>query len=244
MRIKIAVCDSDREAGAYLGGLIAGQEPGAMVEVFASAEELLACDRKFHIHFLDIKGVDGMEIARCLREREQGERSIIIFVTGYREYMEEAFDVQAFHYLLKPIDREKFAQVLERACREAAFSQGQKANHVLLKVMGREDEGGGRRKVLLQDIYYMESNNKNVIVHTVEGTFPVQGTMEEFAQVLGEGFYRCHRCFLVNMAWITGYNQREIQVAGRETVMLAQKRYGAFVKEYLRYAKGGGLVNV
>ena len=156
MRIKIAVCDSDREAGAYLGGLIAGQEPGAMVEVFASAEELLACDRKFHIHFLDIKGVDGMEIARCLREREQGERSIIIFVTGYREYMEEAFDVQAFHYLLKPIDREKFAQVLERACREAAFSQGQKANHVLLKVMGREDEGGGRRKVLLQDIYYYE----------------------------------------------------------------------------------------
>lgn len=242
MRIKIAVCDSDGEAGAYLGELIASQKPDALVEVFASAEELLACDREFHIYFLDIKGIAGMEIARHLRQREKGYRSIIIFVTGYREYMEEAFDVQAFHYLMKPIDKEKFAQVLERACREAVFIQSQRAGHVLLKIMDREE--GGHRKVLLQDIYYVESNNKNVIVHTVEGIFPVQGTMEEFEQVLGEGFYRCHRCYLVNMAWITGYNQREIQVADGETVMLAQKRYGVFVKAYLRYAKGGGLVNV
>ena len=243
MNIKIAVCDSSRESVDCLKDLIVRQKPGTRVQAFASAEELLALGEEFDIYFLDIKGAGGMELARHLRAREQGRRHIIIFVTGYRDYMEAAFDVQAFHYLVKPIDREKFAQVLEKACREAEFLHQQGEDHVILKVRGREGEMESR-KVLLRDIRFVESNNKNVIFHTEGDVFSAQGTMEEFEERLGAGFYRCHRCFIVNMAKITAYNQREIQVAGGEAVMLAHKRYGAFVKEYLRYARGGGMVSV
>ena len=243
MNIKIAVCDSSRESGDCLKDLIVRQKPGTRVQTFASAEELLALGEEFDIYFLDIKGSGGMELAHHLRAREQGRRHIIIFVTGYREYMEAAFDVQAFHYLVKPIDREKFVQVLEKACREAEFLHQQGEDYVLLKVRSREGEMESR-KVLLRDIRFVESNNKNVIFHTEGDVFSAQGTMEEFEERLGAGFYRCHRCFIVNMAKITAYNQREIQVAGGEVVMLAHKRYGAFVKEYLRYARGGGMVSV
>ena len=243
VKIKIAVCDSDTEAGTALKERIGSQKKGAQVQFFASAEELLAFGEEFDIYFLDIKGAGGMALARCLRAREQGRRHIIIFVTGYREYMEAAFDVQAFHYLVKPIDREKFAQVLDKACREAEFLHQQWENHVLLKVRGRDGEMESR-KVLLRDIRFVESNNKNVIFHTEGGAFPAQGTMEEFEERLGPGFYRCHRCYLVNLACITAYSQREIKVTGGETVMLAHKKYGAFVKAYLRHAKGGGLINV
>ena len=243
MKIKIAVCDSDIEAGAALRELIGSQKRGAQVQSFASAEELLAFGEEFDIYFLDIKGAGGMALARCLRARERGRRHIIIFVTGYREYMEAAFDVQAFHYLVKPIDREKFVQVLEKACREAEFLHQQGEDYVLLKARG---QGGDMesRKVFLRDIRFVESNNKNVIFHTEGGSFPAQGTMEDFEERLGAGFYRCHRCYLVNLACITAYSQREIKVTGGETVMLAHKKYGAFVKAYLRYAKGGGLINV
>ena len=243
MNIKIAVCDSSRESGDCLKDLIIRQKPGTRVQTFASAEELLALGEEFDIYFLDIKGSGGMELAHHLRAREQGRRHIIIFVTGYREYMEAAFDVQAFHYLVKPIDREKFVQVLEKACREAEFLHQQGEDYVLLKVRSRDGEMESR-KVLLRDIRFVESNNKNVIFHTEGDVFSAQGTMEEFEERLGAGFYRCHRCFIVNMAKITAYNQREIQVAGGEVVMLAHKRYGAFVKEYLRYARGGGMVSV
>ena len=243
MNIKIAVCDSSRESVDCLKDLIVRQKPGTRVQAFASAEELLALGEEFDIYFLDIKGAGGMELARHLRAREQGRRHIIIFVTGYRDYMEAAFDVQAFHYLVKPIDREKFAQVLEKACREAEFLHQQGEDYVLLKVRSRDGEMESR-KVLLRDIRFVESNNKNVIFHTEGDVFSAQGTMEEFEERLGAGFYRCHRCFIVNMAKITAYNQREIQVAGGEAVMLAHKRYGAFVKEYLRYARGGGMVSV
>ena len=243
MNIKIAVCDSSRESVDCLKDLIVRQKPGTRVQAFVSAEELLAFGEDFDIYFLDIKGAGGMELARHLRAREQGRRHIIIFVTGYREYMEAAFDVQAFHYLVKPIDREKFVQVLEKACREAEFLHQQGEDYVLLKVRSRDGEMESR-KVLLRDIRFVESNNKNVIFHTEGDVFSAQGTMEEFEERLGAGFYRCHRCFIVNMAKITAYNQREIQVAGGEAVMLAHKRYGAFVKEYLRYARGGGMVSV
>lgn len=153
MNIKIAVCDSSRESGDCLKDLIVRQKPGTRVQAFVSAEEVLAFGEDFDIYFLDIKGAGGMELARHLRAREQGRRHIIIFVTGYRDYMEAAFDVQAFHYLVKPIDREKFAQVLEKACREAEFLHQQGEDHVILKVRGREGEMESR-KVLLRDIRF------------------------------------------------------------------------------------------
>lgn len=76
-----------------------------------------ACGANFDIYFLDIEmdSVPGMELARHIREQEENsrKRSILIFVTGYREYMEEVFDVNAFHYLLKPLDKKKFAEVFD-----------------------------------------------------------------------------------------------------------------------------------
>ena len=238
MKIRIAVCDSDSETCAYIKEMVEKERRSAEVRAFASAGELLGSRAEFDILFLDIKGAGGMELARRLRSSE-GRRHIIIFVTGYREYMEEAFDVQAFHYLVKPLDREKFLRVLERACREAELLRRQETESVLVKLRGE-----GSRKVLLQDIYYVESSNKYVIFHTAEGVFPVQGTMEEFEERLGAAFYRCHRCFLVNMGRITAYSQKEIQVTGGEAVLLAHKRYGAFVQAYLRYAREGGRISV
>ena len=64
MKIKIAVCDSDIEAGTALKELIGSQKKGAQVQSFASAEELLAFGEEFDIYFLDIKGAGGMAISR------------------------------------------------------------------------------------------------------------------------------------------------------------------------------------
>ena len=65
-----------------------------------------------------MEGMNGIEAARSLRERR--EDTMLVFVTGIKDYVFDAFDLYAFQYLLKPIDEEKFAEVLERAVREAA----------------------------------------------------------------------------------------------------------------------------
>ena len=69
-------------------------------------------------------------------------------------------------------------------------------------------------------------------------------TPEELEKELGNAFYRCHRCYLVNMEKICAYSADTIQVVGGDELILAQKKYTDFVKRYMRYAKDGGIVNV
>lgn len=92
--MKIAVCDDDRPVRETLFRLIRKQAPEADIVEYQSGEELIHAKENFNIYFLDIEmgNVSGMEIARRIREQEENEkqRSIIIFVTGYREYMEAA----------------------------------------------------------------------------------------------------------------------------------------------------------
>lgn len=241
MNVKIAVCDSDAEICQSIRKLIAGVRPEASVSIFSSALELLQDESDFHIYFLDIKGVSGIELAREIRARQEEKgtlRSIIIFVTGFSGHMEEAFDVQAFHYLLKPVKPEKFRQVLERAWKEVEFAEKQEESYVLLKIPGQT------KRVPLRDILYVESSNKKVLVHTNEGIYEAHGKMVELESAFGESFYRCHRCYLVNFSKISSYNQNEIIMTNGDSILLAYKKYSAFVKAYLSYAKEGGIVNV
>lgn len=240
--MKIAVCDDDRPVRETLFRLIRKQAPEADIVEYQSGEELIHAKENFNIYFLDIEmgNVSGMEIARRIREQEENEkqRSIIIFVTGYREYMEAAFDVNAFHYLVKPIDTEKFSEVFSRAWKEASAYEERTKKHILVKGSGTQ------QKLLLKNIYYIESGNKKVIFHTTNGTLETYGKMEELENRLGDTFYRCHRCYLVNMENISAYSADNIQVINGDNLLLARKKYSDFIKAYLRYAKNGGIVNV
>ena len=238
--MNIAVCDSDAEIALDIKNLITDSMPKMSVKIFSSAEELLSNEHFFDIYFLDIKGISGLNIARKIREKEKdgGKKSVVVFVTGYSEYMAEAFDVQAFHYLIKPIGKEKFIEVLKNAMNEIKCRRRYEDKFILLKIQNQN------RKIELKNILYLESNNKKVIFHLVEETFEIQGKMENYERILGDSFYRCHRCYLVNFEKISSYTSTEIEIINGDKIMLAQKKYSSFVKAYLAYARTGGAVNV
>ena len=240
--MRIAVCDDDRVIREELSRLIQKQVSEVDIVEYQSGEELINAKVNFDIYFLDIEmgKVSGMDIARHIREQEESgrQRSMIIFVTGYREYMEAAFDVNAFHYLIKPIDTEKFSEVFKRAWKEAAVFYEQEKKYIIVK------SSGTQQKILLKNIYYIESGNKKVIFHTTNGTLEVYGKMEELEKGLGNTFYRCHRCYLVNMEKISAYSADNIQVTNGDNLLLARKKYSDFIKTYMRYVKNGGIVNV
>lgn len=241
--MKVAVVDDDRVICEAIIRLIKKQEPEAEVCQFLSGKEMLETGKSFAIYFLDIamEEMSGLELAKKIRQTQEKKgmvKSILIFITGYREYMEEAFDVNAFHYLVKPIDEEKFSEVFYRAWKEAAALEEQSNKYIIVR------SSGIQQKILLKDIYYIESNNKKVIYHTKDGRLETYGKMEELENELGNAFYRCHRCYLVNMEKISAYSTDMIQVVGGDKLILAQKKYADFIKHYMRYAKDGGIVNV
>lgn len=240
--MRIVVCDDDRAIREELSRLIKKQAPEADIVVYQSGGEMINAGEDFDISFLDIEmgEISGMDVARHIREKEESlaQRSILIFVTGYREYMEAAFDVNAFHYLIKPIDVEKFSEVFSRARKEAAAIGEQSKKQIMVK------SSGTQQKIWLRDIYYIESGNKKVVFHTTDGMLEVYGKMEELENRLGNAFYRCHRCYLVNMEKIAAYSANNIQVTNGDNVLLARTKYSDFIKTYMRYVKNGGIVNV
>ena len=177
--MKIVVCDDDKIVREQIVALIKEQEQDSEIITFKSGEDIIKSQIDFDISFLDIEmnELSGIDVAKHIRkeqEKKGGERSIIIFITGYREYMEDAFDVNAFHYLVKPVDEQKFYTVFNRALKEAAVKFEQEKKSVIVKCNGMQ------KRVLLKDIYYIESSNKKVVFHTKDGKVDTYGRMEDW----------------------------------------------------------------
>ena len=235
VNVKIAVCEDEIEVQKMLAESIQKVCPNAEILSYLSGEALLKADEQIDILFLDIQmpGKNGMETARALRKR--GMDTILIFVTAIEEYVFQAFDVGAFHYLVKPFEQEKFAEVLRNAIKQKI---NQKANETEFPkkespcLMITTD--GKHLTVNLKDIVYAEVFNRKIIIHTMDGEIEYYGKMKELEQKAGELFYRSHRAYLVNLGYITKYNATTIWLEKGQALM-AKQNYPEFVKRYLKY---------
>ncbi len=179
-------------------------------------------------------GMNGIEAARKLRERQ--EDTVLIFITGIKEYVFDALDLYAFHYLLKPVDEGKFAEVLQRAAGEAKKKKEKKCLFIRTRNLTLDQS----------DILYIESRAKKLEIHTAgaDKAIEIYAAMDELEGQLGEEFYRCHRAYIVNMAHITEYDNESITLTNGDKVYLTKKKYGGFVKAYMWFLQNGGVSSV
>lgn len=226
--IEVAVCDDEKRICQDIAERIEGQEPECHVTCFTSGEELLAEMDHVEIVFLDIGlgGRDGMDIAK---ELQKNPGILLIFVTAFPEHVFEAFDVGAFHYLLKPIEEEKFHKVLSRAVEEVKQRKQRKPLRI--------KEGNVYRLVPVEDILYAESRGRKIVLYTRDETMEFYGRMQELQQRLGEEFFRCHRGYLVHFTEISGYDNANIYMKNGDKVYLAKQKYGEFAAAYMEYLR-------
>ena len=78
--------------------------------------------------------------------------------------------------------------------------------------------------------------------HTTKEILKIYFDMGELEKRLGEGFYRCHRGYIVNMGYITEYGKDTISLTNRETIYLSRRKYKEFVKTYMDYLRNGGIL--
>ncbi len=228
--MKIAICDDEIEIGEQIKDLIRSQKTDCRIEFYSSGEELLASEVVFDIIFLDIQmeGMDGLSTARQLRRKTD---ALLIFITGIREAVFDAFDVSAFHYLLKPVDQEKFGEVFRRAVE--VYRAGRQEPLVI--------RTGGRSLTLeRKDILYLESRGRKVEIHRKADPaeiIEIYANMDVLEEQLGEDFYRCHRGYLVNLAYIRDYDRESIGLRNGEIICLSRRKYDEFVKAYMHYLR-------
>ena len=239
--INIAICDDEKIIRERITDLINKQGADCHIENFGAGNELLAAGKHFDMIFLDIQmeGKNGIETARAIREYDR--KAVIVFVTAMKEYVFEAFDVAAFHYLLKPIEEKKFTEVFENAVKEIQEQQKMQENEaptLLIKIKNRS------RMLKQGEIIFIENRANKVEIHTAKEVIETYYTMSKLEDELGSSFYRCHRGYLVNMEHITEYSSDMIDMDNGERVYMAKDKYPEFVKKYMWYLGDGGIADV
>ena len=205
-------------------------------KVKETIEELLIFEKQIDILFLDIQmnGKNGMETAKEIRKKDKNV--IIIFVTAIEEYVFQAFDVGAFHYIVKPIDDRKFVQILSKAVEEwksyRTYRKDTEEKSLLI------DNGGIHIKVMIEDIVYAEVFNRKVVIHKINETIEYYGKLSDLEAVAGDSFFRPHRAYLINFKYVEKYNATTIYLE-KGMVLMAKQNYPEFVKKYLKYNQRG-----
>ena len=234
--LSIAVCDDEviecSNMARKIKDILEEMKIPCIIRQFRSGGELLQALESFDIVFLDIimQELDGMKTAQIFREK--GSDKILIFVSSSREYVFEAYDVEAFQYLMKPVDERKLKSVLQKA----VFKTENHSQEFI--IVSRERQ---KKKVFLDDIYYFEIKGRIVDVHGAEGIFTYYEQIGELENKLRDkGFFRCHKSYLINLKHVDGYNRQEVILENGEKIVIAKRRYDKFVQEVLKIMRENG----
>lgn len=237
--LAIAVCDDDMLDCCNMAGrikkIMEGQGTPYLVRQFGSGQELLNAQEGFDIILLDIlmREMNGLQTAELLRQQE--DHAILIFITSSRDYVFAAYEVEAFQYLLKPVDDKKLKRVFEKALCKLE-------RHAKEFIIIRKDRQ--KKKLFLDDIYYLEGRGRLIYAHGKEGVLSFYGQIGVLEDSLREkDFFRCHKSYLINLNYVDGYNRQEVILDNGERIMLAKRRYEDFCKAVLRFMrKRGGVL--
>lgn len=234
--LQVAVCDDEVieccNMAKRIKDILEEMKIPCIIRQFQSGGELLQAPESFDIIFLDIimQDLDGMKTAQILRERASDK--ILIFVSSSREYVFEAYDVEAFQYLLKPVDDRKMKRVLQKAVRKTESRSWE------FIIVSRERQ---KKKVFLDDIYYFEIKGRVVDVHGPEGIFTYYEQIGELENKLRDkDFFRCHKSYLINLKYVDGYSRQEVILENGEKIVIAKRRYDKFVQEVLKVMRENG----
>lgn len=194
---------------------------------YSCGDELLLDTGSKDIVFLDIEmpGVDGIYVGNRLKK--ENAKVIIIVVTSFAEYLDEAMRFHVFRYLSKPIDKQRFLRNLKDALQLLNSSNSQ------IVVETKQ----GAYTISTSDIICIEAQAGKVIVHTVSKDYDSIHNIQHWNNTLKEPcFYQTHRSFIVNFAYITDFNNSAIHLYNNQiSAYLTRRKYSDFKSNYLLY---------
>ncbi len=235
MKYRIAICDDSLRDAEYVLSLIESwandNQIAIQTECFPSAEAFLfhySEDKNFDILLLDIEmgKMNGVELAKTVRRSNDTVQ--IVFITGFPDFIAEGYEVSALHYLMKPVDAKKLAGVLDRAV--AALARQPKS--VVLPV-GREAV-----RLTVDDIIYAESQAHYMIIRTAREEYKCRMTVSELTDMLGDGFARCHRSFLVGLRHVSRITKTDVHLSGDICLPLGKGMYDEMNLALIRFLRG------
>lgn len=195
---------------------------------FENAGELLQNReaRGADVMFLDIymEGALGVDAARILRAK--GFTGALVFTTTSRDHYEDGFDLEAVHYLLKPVTWNSFCEAMRRVQTRMATSRR----------TVRVSTGRNEVDLDVSCIQYIEVYGHKTVIHTPQGDMAVSQSLSALEQALGGSpFLRCYRYFIVNMDFVQRATDHCFVMKDGREIPLSRDGRGALRSCYLSY---------
>ena len=231
--IYIAICDDEKHMSAHIRSCVSDffrkKNRETSLRMFSSGEELLSYNGQIDILFLDIqmKGMDGMETARKLRADQF--RGFLVFITVLKEMVFQSFEVQAYDYLVKPVDKKQFEKTMERL-----YASMQNAREDSLLVQ----KGYEGRIIPKDEIVFCEVIDRKIYLNLASGeVVDYYERIENLEAKLDKHFYRCHRSYLINLKHLKGYKNGTACMDNGKKIPVSRLRSKEFSGVVLQYMK-------
>lgn len=238
MEIRIAICDDElyicSQIESILIDILQHMAVKFEIEVFESGESLCKeLERQsFDIIFLDIElpQISGIEVGRYIRNYLKNEIMQIAYISGKKGYAIELFDFWPINFLVKPLDREKVAKVIDKY-----FIITEQDNHVFEYKKRTE-----YYKISMSKILYFESNKRKVKIYTIDGKVDeFYESMENiYAAVKNHNFLFIHKSIIVNYRFIKKISYEKVLMIDDRELPISQSRRKAIKTMYMKIRKG------
>ena len=157
--------------------------------------------------------MDGMSAAEEIRKVDPDV--VLVFITNMPQYAIKGYRVDALDYILKPISYYPFSQTIKRAIGRRNRSD---KSYLILGIKG------GKQKVIVDEIRYIEVINHDLFVHTINGTIETKGSMREMTEQLKEkDFFQCNKGYLINLAYVDGMSGNDVRI-GEDSLQVSRAK--------------------
>jgi len=232
--LKIAICDDNIPITTEIESMlikISRQDFIKMeIDVYFDGDTLynkIKQSDNYDIIYLDIEmnRIDGIQVAHLIRA--QNIPSILIYISAYDTYFEQLFEVEPFRFISKPIDFEKFYNYFQAAYKKLRF----KTNFFTFSFHQKYT------KVPIAEIIYLESQGRDIFIHTTSVTHRFLGKLDEIEIYTKEhnwDFIRIHQSYLINPYHIISLTLSNVKLSNNCSLHVGPKFQKTLHSKYLQ----------
>lgn len=227
--IKIAICDDEascRESVDKMCKALLGERNlSAVIHIFSSGKEMMTSDTEYDVLLLDIEmpEQDGISVKEYYETNRK--RTKIIFMTGHRERVLEAFGKNVVSFLVKPLCEESFRKVMEKTLSDIC---GQ-----VLEI----EENGKLLLIPVKQIKYIEAQDKYTLAVTETEEYLLRRTMKFWENTLPcEDFVRIHKSYLIGLEYFEKKGE-EVRLDKGKSVKISRLKKNEVMEKYREFLR-------
>ncbi|MDE6471298.1 MAG: LytTR family DNA-binding domain-containing protein [Eubacterium sp.] len=227
--MNIAICDDEQE---YIDDVrkhlnLYCSEHGISYELyeFNNSKDILNSKTKYDIALLDIEidDINGIEIGKQLQI--SNPEIVLIYITAYDHYLDEAMDLGITRFFSKPINSERFYIGIERAIA--------KVDNTEVKIY-LKDEKQGIETIYCRDIIYVEIYGRKTKVVNSDKTYICKDNIQFWQEKLTKSYFEFpHKSFIINTNFITGYNRDYVILDNQYNIPIAYSKRSEFKRKFM-----------